>query len=278
MPAAPTCIQPSDVAGQLAQLQQNRSRPTAIIFLSGPSATQVPIETLRQHDVICVNGSIDYLLLNDVTPFIYLVTHHNFFLKKKQAFFTNAARAENLVVSRELYDRASAEEKQRLAGLDAVVIDRASKSKKGGIRRKLRLAWKYRGCHEVDYHAPWLKRQSIIGYSRDISHGYFHCRTVAYAALQLAESLGYQTAYLAGFDMNAAAGRFYESDNQPRLRTTLDQDYDVIVASLTFMKSVSQMKAYNMSLHTRIPYDVLPFARPATLLPEQRIADPAVTL
>ena len=85
MPAAPTCIQPSDVAGQLAQLQQNRSRPTAIIFLSGPSATQVPIETLRQHDVICVNGSIDYLLLNDVKPFIYLVTDHNFFLKRKRS-------------------------------------------------------------------------------------------------------------------------------------------------------------------------------------------------
>lgn len=51
------------------QLIAKRTAEDCIIFLSGPTSRKTPLSLLRMKDVIAVNGSVQYLLNNNVKPF-----------------------------------------------------------------------------------------------------------------------------------------------------------------------------------------------------------------
>lgn len=245
---------------QLDRLADARRGDIVIIFLSGPTSLNTPLSALQEHDTICVNGSANHLIENGISPFLYLVTDHNYFIRNTDAFFHQANASKHVVISKELLDVAMPQHSEQLASLNPAVIHRACKSKKGGLKNYLYLKLKYWNCDQVAYTAPLTSRQVIHGYSRNTRRGYFHTRTVAYAALQLAETLGYRTAYFSGLDMTGAVGRFYEKDGSPRERTTLDEDLDNILQGLEYMKGRSRMRVYNLSNDTRVPYSLVPFA------------------
>lgn len=48
------------------QLIAKRTAEDCIIFLSGPTSRKTPLSLLRMKDVIAVNGSVQYLLNNNV--------------------------------------------------------------------------------------------------------------------------------------------------------------------------------------------------------------------
>lgn len=60
------------------QLIAKRTAEDCIIFLSGPTSRKTPLSLLRMKDVIAVNGSVQYLLNNNVKPFLYLLTDVRF--------------------------------------------------------------------------------------------------------------------------------------------------------------------------------------------------------
>lgn len=245
---------------QIDRLIASRNGDVAIIFLSGPTSLNTPLSALRQYDTICVNGSADYLIINDITPFIYLVTDHNYFIRNTESFFHQAKAARHVVVSKELYDVAKHRYSERLSALQPIIIHRACKSKKGGLKNYLKLKLKYRNCDMISYTAPLSKKGTIQGYSRDIRLGYFHTRTVAYAGIQLTETLGYKTVCFSGLDMTGSKGRFYEQKGSRLEKTSLDEDLDNILDGLSWMKTFSKMKVFNLSNDTRVPYELVPFA------------------
>ncbi|QEM82033.1 3-deoxy-D-manno-oct-2-ulosonate III transferase WaaZ [Halomonas binhaiensis] len=244
----------------ISHLSEARRTDSVIIFLSGPSSSDTPLSSLSEYDTICVNGSAEYLIVRGVKPFIYLVTDHNYFKRNSQAFFRQASQCHHTVISKELFDVAIQTHRDAIRQLSPTVIHRACKSKKGGIKNFIRLKFKYWNRREITYTAPLRKSGIIYGYSRDIRFGYFHARTVAYAATQLAESLSYSRVYFSGFDMTGASGRFYDSKGAPQEKTTLDEDYDTILNALRCMKENSRIETYNLSRNTRIPYHLIPFA------------------
>lgn len=232
----------------------------AIIFLSGPTSLNTPLSVLREYDTICVNGSANHLIDNGITPFIYLVTDHNYFLRNTRAFFHQAGASQHTVISKELFDVAMQGYSKQLASLNPTIIRRACKSRKGGLKNYLYLKLKYWNCDQVAYTAPFNRREMIFGYSCNVRRGYFHTRTVAYAAVQLAETLGYKRTYFSGLDMTGSAGRFYEKEGSPCEKTTLDDDLDNILLGFKCMKGASRMRVYNLSNNTMVPYSLVPFA------------------
>lgn len=72
------------------QLIAKRTAEDCIIFLSGPTSRKTPLSLLRMKDVIAVNGSVQYLLNNNVKPFLYLLTDVRFLHRRAKIFITLA--------------------------------------------------------------------------------------------------------------------------------------------------------------------------------------------
>lgn len=72
------------------QLIAKRTAEDCIIFLSGPTSRKTPLSLLRMKDVIAVNGSVQYLLNNNVKTFLYLLTDVRFLHAGAKIFITLA--------------------------------------------------------------------------------------------------------------------------------------------------------------------------------------------
>lgn len=72
-----------------------------------------------------------------------------------------------------------------------------------------------------------------IGFSKDITDGYFCARTIAYVALQLAYYLGFKRVFFVGLDLNSEVGRFY--DKKDPLPTTLDKGWTLKLSATQLM-------------------------------------------
>ncbi|HEY3596228.1 MAG TPA: hypothetical protein VGL08_01740 [Paraburkholderia sp.] len=101
----------------------------------------------------------------------------------------------------------------------------------------------------------------VLGFSLDIRHGIFDGRTVAYTGLQVLNSLGFDTVFLHGVDLRAAAHtpRFYETDGnmQP---STLDDNFDAYIEP-SFRHAAALLKSrgvrvVNLSARSALGVDI----------------------
>ena len=105
-------------------------------------------------------------------------------------------------------------------------------------------------------------RQRHIGFSKDMSEGFFDARTVVFMTLQLAFHLGFSKVFLVGVDLNENSGRFYETHDSINSPCALDQHYYTrILPSFKLMSSKvmgDDFMVYNVSDCSRIPQSVVP--------------------
>jgi len=110
--------------------------------------------------------------------------------------------------------------------------------------------------------AIWGSRSRSLGFSKDLSQGFFDARTVAYAALQLACHLGFNQVFLVGVDLDQSVGRFYEAPGQAVSRCHLDEAFERrILPSLTLMADRvvdEHFAVYNLSATSKIPGAIIP--------------------
>lgn len=110
--------------------------------------------------------------------------------------------------------------------------------------------------------AAGIVRHRSIAFSKDLAHGFFDARTVAYVALQLAYHLGFAEVLLVGVDLDQTVGRFYEGDQGQYSPCGLDQHWDSrILPSLTLMAREvvnEHFHVYNLSTTSRIPAELIP--------------------
>lgn len=59
-----------------------------IIYLSGPSSLDTPLEIMRSKSCICVNGSAGYLINNNIPVFLYVVCDGSFMKTIKTYFIS----------------------------------------------------------------------------------------------------------------------------------------------------------------------------------------------
>lgn len=255
------------------QLTESRTSENVIIFLSGPTSRGTPLSLLRNNDVITVNGAAEYLLSNGITPFIYVLTDARFLLQRREDFYKFSRGSKFTFVNMDVYEAASEEDKCYMR--DHCFILRAFyKREKGGIFKKLKLETLSRWNKKLLINVPVSKRGRLVGFSKDISFGYCSCHTVAYTAMQIAYSLGYDNTICSGLDITGSCARFYDESINP-MPSELSKDLVKILPFFKFMRAqVPDFQIYNLSDDTAIGYDIIPFIRPAdvaTLAPKKSV-------
>ncbi|CAB3756581.1 hypothetical protein [Paraburkholderia humisilvae] len=103
--------------------------------------------------------------------------------------------------------------------------------------------------------------ERVLGFSLDMRHGVFDGRTVAYAGLQVLNSLGFDVVYLHGVDLRNAsrAPRFYETggDMQP---SALDRHFGAYIEP-SFRQAAALLKrrgvrVVNLSVDSALGVDI----------------------
>lgn len=228
-----------------------RKTQTGAVFIiaSGPSAKSFPLEKFAHVPMITMNGAISMFLNTDVKPLFYACTDTGFSKQQPDLFnyaltvsqnialWEDHARSLEVPPAGHLYPLAKA---VRPSWLDAV-----------------------RGKHPVlvaRRSLPGFRGRSI-GFSKDMSEGFFDARTVAYLTLQLAYHLGFSKVFMVGVDLNEKSARFYENDESNKSPCGLDQHYYTrILPSFELMarKVVGDdFRVYNLSECSRIPESVV---------------------
>lgn len=255
------------------QLTESRTSENVIIFLSGPTSRGTPLSLLRNNDVITVNGAAEYLLSNGITPFIYVLTDARFLLQRREDFYKFSRGSKFTFVNMDVYEAASEEDKCYMRA-HCFILRAFYKREKGGIIKKLKLETLSRWNKKLLINVPVSKRGRLVGFSKDISFGYCSCHTVAYTAMQIAYSLGYDNTICSGLDITGSCARFYDESNNP-MPSELSKDLVKILPFFKFMRAqVPDFQIYNLSDDTAIGYDIIPFIRPAdvaTLAPKKSV-------
>lgn len=255
------------------QLTDSRTSENVIIFLSGPTSRGTPLSLLRNNDVITVNGAAEYLLSNGITPFIYVLTDARFLLQRREDFYKFSRGSKFTFVNMDVYEAASEEDKCYMRA-HCFILRAFYKREKGGLFKKLKLETLSRWNKKLLINVPVSKRGRLVGFSKDISFGYCSCHTVAYTAMQIAYSLGYDNTICSGLDITGSCARFYDESNNP-MPSELSKDLVKILPFFRFMRAqVPDFQIYNLSDDTAIGYDIIPFIRPAdvaTLAPKKSV-------
>ncbi|EMK5832295.1 3-deoxy-D-manno-oct-2-ulosonate III transferase WaaZ [Citrobacter sedlakii] len=255
------------------QLTESRTSENVIIFLSGPTSRGTPLSLLRNNDVITVNGAAEYLLSNGITPFIYVLTDARFLLQRREDFYKFSRGSKFTFVNMDVYEAASEEDKCYMRA-HCFILRAFYKREKGGIFKKLKLETLSRWNKKLLINVPVSKRGRLVGFSKDISFGYCSCHTVAYTAMQIAYSLGYDNTICSGLDITGSCARFYDESINP-MPSELSKDLVKILPFFKFMRAqVPDFQIYNLSDDTAIGYDIIPFIRPAdvaTLAPKKSV-------
>lgn len=119
------------------QLIAKRTAEDCIIFLSGPTSRKTPLSLLRMKDVIAVNGSVQYLLNNNVKPFLYLLTDIRFLHRRREDFYNFSRNSQFTIVNLDVYEQASVDD-QKYIEENCLIIRSFYRREKGGFLKKIK--------------------------------------------------------------------------------------------------------------------------------------------
>ncbi|PKR27854.1 lipopolysaccharide core biosynthesis protein [Stutzerimonas stutzeri] len=211
--------------------------------------------------MIAVNGSIARFADEGVEPLFYLCDDRGVAARKGLAVAEGIKRSANAALSRSAFNEVAKQNPHLLSSANLFLLERVNRSSGQAAMSDRRFAWQVR--NDPDYAVEWsLLRQkpNRIGFSRNMTNGYFNGRTIAYAALQLAYHLGFDKVFLVGVDMTPEAGQFYDPKGEV-VPSRLGDDYaDYILPSFDLMarKVVdSRFAVYNLSQKSRLPEKII---------------------
>lgn len=220
------------------------------VVASGASAKDFPLERFADIPMITLNGAISMFRNIEVRPYFYVCTDtgfprqqpdlyaHALRLSQRIALWPDEVHAISTPTDAELYPLTKATRSS--------MYESAFNPDPELVRSR----------------AFWDNRSRTLGFSKDLSQGYFDARTVAYVALQIAYHLGFNQVFLVGVDLKQAAGRFYETAGRAVSPCGLDEAYERrILPSLKLMAERvvdERFAVYNLSATSRIPESVIP--------------------
>ena len=229
---------------------RNTESGAVFIIASGMSAKSFPLQKFAHVPMITMNGAISMFLGTDIKPCFYACTDKSFSEQQPSLFKYAMAASRNVALW---------EDHARSSGIrPAGQLYPLTKAKKPSWLDAVR------GKHAAlvaNYSVPGF-HQRPIGFSKDMSEGFFDARTVAYLTLQLAYHLGFSKVFLVGVDLNEKSGRFYENRTSANSPCGLDQHYHTrILPSFELMSRKvigDDFRVYNLSDCSRIPESVIP--------------------
>ncbi|RBA53001.1 lipopolysaccharide core biosynthesis protein [Stutzerimonas zhaodongensis] len=206
--------------------------------------------------MIAVNGSIARFVDEGLEPLFYLCDDRGVAARKGLAVAEGIKRSTNAALSRSAFNEVAKQNPDLLSRTNLFLLERVNRSTGRAAISDRRFAWQVR--NDPDYAVEWsLFRQkpNRIGFSRNMTNGYFNGRTIAYAALQLAYHMGFDKVFLVGVDMTPEAGQFYDPKGAV-VPSRLGDDYaDYILPSFEIMarKVVdTRFAVYNLSQESRL--------------------------
>ena len=240
---------------------RGRCNGALFIIASGPSVNEFPMARYRNVPMIAVNGSIARFADEGVEPLFYLCDDRGVATREGLAVAEGIKRSANAALSRSAFNEVAKQNPHLLSCANLFLLERVNRSSGQAAMSDRRFAWQVR--NDPDYAVEWsLLRQkpNRIGFSRNMTNGYFNGRTIAYAALQLAYHLGFDKVFLVGVDMTPEAGQFYDPKGEV-VPSRLGDDYaDYILPSFDLMarKVVdSRFAVYNLSQKSRLPEKII---------------------
>lgn len=229
---------------------RNIQSGAVFIVASGPSAKSFPIEKFAHVPMITMNGAISMFVNTDIKPCFYACTDRSF-SEQQPELFRHAMTISQRVALWEDHARSS---RARPAGRLYPLTKAKRPSWLDSVLRRRRTL--------VINHPLLPRRKRPLGFSKDMSQGFFDARTVAYLAIQLAFHVGFSKVFLIGVDLDENAGRFYETQESKNSPCGLEQHYFTrILPSFELMsKKVmgDDFMVYNLSDISRIPDSVIP--------------------
>ncbi|MBO0494215.1 lipopolysaccharide biosynthesis protein [Pseudomonas sp. Marseille-Q1929] len=231
---------------------RNTESGAVFIIASGPSAKSFPLEQFAHVPMITMNGAISLFLDTDVKPYFYACTDRSFSEQQPDLFKHAMAISQRVALWEDHARSAHVRPTGRLYPL--------SKAKRPSWLESVL------GKHNalVVNHPLLPSRERPLGFSKDMSEGFFDARTVAYLAIQLAFHVGFTQVFLVGVDLDERSGRFYENAASTHSPCGLDQHYFTrILPSFELMSDKvigDDFRVYNLSDISRIPDSVVPHA------------------
>lgn len=229
---------------------QNIAKGPVFIVASGASAKDFPLERFADVPMITMNGAISMFKDTGIRPFFYVCSDIGFPRQQPDLY------AQALLLSHRLAIRP--DEVDSLPQATCAEIFPLRKASRTTLFQAVFNAQP----QMVRKRTFWKNSTRTIGFSKDLSYGFFDARTVAYVALQIAYHLGFNKVFLVGVDLNQNAGRFYENGGRAISPCGLDGHYERrILPSFELMsKRVmgERFTVYNLSQDSRIPHSVVP--------------------
>lgn len=234
---------------------------------SGPSAENFSIARYAHVPMLAMNGSINKFLNTDISPLIYICDDDGFARNRSDCIQHAVGQSRNVALSedvlREFLERGGRIPLEK----PFFLLRRVNRfpGEKFLSDRQYAYSVRHDGDIACDF-SIFRQRPNRIGFSRNMSKGYFNARTIAYAALQIACHIGAHRAFLVGVDLQSSAGRFYEkwryADTRPAEKSRLDKDYPGHI--LPCFQLMSRRVAgkgfdvFNLSQASRLPAEVVP--------------------
>lgn len=230
---------------------KNISTGPVFIIASGASAKKFPLNEFQKVPTIVVNGAISMFLGTSIRPYFYVCTDSNFFVQQPELFRAALELSQNVVL-REDYALHDIPQPNG----DLYILKKAAKAKWTNI-------FSLAPTNLIRRSKFQKGRSRSIGFSKDLSEGYFDARTVAYLALQLAYHLGFNKVFMVGVDLCTEAGRFYETADSYKSPCGLDEHLQTrIFPSFELMASKvvdAHFEVYNLSSTSKLPESLTPY-------------------
>nr|WP_095147262.1 MULTISPECIES: lipopolysaccharide biosynthesis protein [unclassified Pseudomonas] len=229
---------------------RNTETGTVFIIASGSSTKDFPVDEFAHVPMITMNGAISLFNGTNIKPYFYICTDMGFPKQQPELFSLAMNISQRVALWTEHVRRTGTRPAGKLFALK-----RAPK--------KTWLDYFFRTNKNLVHKHSFLGHRSrSVGFSKNLSDGFFDARTVAYLALQLAHHLGFSKVILVGFDLNPSMGRFYENNGSVLSPCGLDEHYHTrILPSLKLMSRKvmgESFTVYNLSSTSRVPESIIP--------------------
>jgi Kdo-III transferase WaaZ len=233
-----------------------------LLFASGPSAKQIDLSRYDDEPIFFMNGSIQSLNSKRDSATFFVADDSHFVRNSLDTMIKALELADHLFLSSLAVNILCKELPTQIKGKKVTIIERANRLHDQEALDDKEFYLQNNRDPELIFAEQRLfsKKGFNIGFSKNLGKGYFSARTIPYCAMQIAYHLGFRKFHIAGMDLTAGIGRFYE-ENKP-LATTLGDDYDDhIFPSFKLAGEIARREGWvitNLSQQSRLPSNIIP--------------------
>jgi len=251
----------------IAPFEEIKSSKSGPVFLlaSGPSASEFDLKKFcLDKPVIAMNGSISLCEKNGIKPFFYICYDEFFVGDRLELFLSGVNNSENLAFSYKVIEELLKRRPDALKNKKVFLFERANRDI---YDNRIMPNWIHPLVARLRKEATCEfsligRKKNGIGFSLNLSKGYYGGRTILFGGLQLAYHLGFNKVFIIGMDMNSSAGRFYEK-GEGSTPSNLDEHWRRnILPSFRLMAykviTPGEFEVFNLSNNSRVPASLIP--------------------